>query len=156
MINNDIFRRLRFILNINDSKMIELFELANHKVERYEVSNWLKKEDDSSYREMTDNKLAIFLNGLIIHKRGKRDGEPPIHENRLSNNIILKKLKIAFDLKTDDILEMLKSIDKPIGEHELSSFFRNPNHSKFRLCNDQYLRNFLNAMLAKYRTNEVG
>ena len=151
MDNNDILRRIRYTFNFNDSKMIELFALANHKVNRAEISDWLKKEDERTFQELPDNMLAIFLNGLIVDKRGKREGVQPVPEDVLDNNIILKKLKIALDLQTDDIVELFESIDKKISIHEISAFLRNPKQGKYRACNDQYLRNFLSALQTYYR-----
>lgn len=146
MDNNDVIRRIRYIFDYNDSKMIELFGLADLKVSRSDISNWLKQESDKAFMELTDNQLAVFLNGLIIEKRGEREGLQPVPEKTLTNNIILKKLRIALDLKTDDILKMFILMDKRISENELSAFFRNPNQRKYRVCNDQYLRNFLNSI----------
>lgn len=153
MTNNDILRRMRNLFNYNDLKMIELFKLANLEVNKNEISNWLKKEDEPTYTEISDQQLASFLNGLIIEKRGKREGPQPIAEIRLSNNMILRKLKIALDLKTDDILDLYASINKKISKHELSAFFRNSEHKSYRHCMDQYLRNFLNALQNKYAQN---
>ncbi|MCK5906973.1 MAG: DUF1456 family protein, partial [Flavobacteriales bacterium] len=124
MDNNEIIRRIRYLFNFSDIKMIALFKLADYDVDKEEVSNWLKKEDDPLVVEMTDRELAIFLNGLIIEKRGKREGPQPEPEDRLSNNMILKKLKIALNLKTDDILDLFALVDKKLSKHELSSFFR--------------------------------
>lgn len=151
MDNNDVLRRVRYIFDINDSKMIELFGLANHKVKRSEVSDWLKREDEPTYQKMSDNKLALFLNGLIIDKRGQKDDSQLIAEQQINNNIVFRKLKIALNLKTDEILDLFKSIKKSISAHELSAFLRNPKQGKYRPCNDQYLRNFLNSLLEKYR-----
>jgi uncharacterized protein YehS (DUF1456 family) len=151
--NNDILRRIRYTFNFNDSRMIAIFALAGHQANREEISNWLKKDDDPDYQNCTDNHLAIFLNGLIIDKRGKKEGLPPIAEKRLTNNIIFMKLKIALNLKSGDILEMLDSADLRISEHELSAFFRKPDHKHYRECNDQILRNFLKGMQLKYRDN---
>jgi uncharacterized protein YehS (DUF1456 family) len=151
MNNNDILRRLRYTFDFNDSKMMELFELAGHEVNRAEISDWLKKEDDPAFHELTDKMLALFLNGLIIEKRGKKDDVQLIAERELNNNIILRKLKIALNLKTDDILAMFELMDKKISVHEISAFLRNPKQSQYRLCNDQYLRNFLSGMQKKYR-----
>ena len=95
MTNNDILRRIRYLFDFSDLKMIALFKLANYDVEKTDVSNWLKKEDDPLLIEITDKELAIFLNGLIIEKRGKREGPQPEPEDRLNNNMILRKLKIA-------------------------------------------------------------
>ena len=146
MNNNDVIRKIRYIFDYNDSKMIDLFGLIDMKVSRSEISNWLKADDDKAFVELTDNKLATFLNGFIIEKRGRKEGPQPIPEETLTNNIILKKLKIALDLKSDDILKMFILMDRRISEHELSAFFRNPKHRKYRECNDQYLRNFLNSI----------
>lgn len=151
MTNNDILRRVRYLFDYSDSKMIALFKLVNYDVSRADLSDWLKREDDPLLIEITDKELATFLNGLIIEKRGKREDPLPVAEDPLSNNMILKKLKIALDLKSDDILDMLASIDKKISKHELSAFFRNPDHKSYRDFLDQYLRHFLNALQAKYK-----
>ena len=151
MTNNDILRRIRYLFDFSDLKMIALFKLSNYDVQKAEVSDWLKKEGDPLLIEITDKELAIFLNGLIIEKRGKREGPQPEPEDPLSNNMILRKLKIALDLKTDDILDLFALIDKRISKHELSAFFRNPDNKSYRHCMDQYLRNFLNALQIKYK-----
>ncbi|MEI6694924.1 MAG: DUF1456 family protein [Bacteroidota bacterium] len=151
MNNNDILRRLRYTFDFSDSKMIEIFGLADVNVTRAEISDWLKKEDDAAYQELKDKQLAVFLNGLINDRRGKKEGEQAIPEERLDNNMIFRKLKIALNLKDEDILEILKLVDLRIGKHELSAFFRNPSQSQYRPCQDQFLRNFLHGMQLKYR-----
>ncbi|MEL7534985.1 MAG: DUF1456 family protein, partial [Bacteroidota bacterium] len=40
-----------------------------------------------------------------------------------------------------------------LSPHELSAFFRKHNHPKYRICKDQYLRNFLIGMQERYRPN---
>jgi len=151
MKNNDIMRRIRYTFDFSDSKMIELFGLAGHEVTQEQVISWLKKDNDPVYQELYDNQLAIFLNGLINDKRGKKEGVQPKPEKRLNNNIIFRKLKIALNLKDDDILEILELVDIRISKHELSAFFRNPNQNQYRPCKDQFLRNFLHGMQIKYR-----
>jgi uncharacterized protein YehS (DUF1456 family) len=131
--------------------MIALFKLANYEVGKKDVIGWLKKEEDPLFLEIADKELAIFLDGLIIEKRGKREGPQREPENRLNNNMILRKLKIALGLKTDDILDLFDSIDKKISKHELSAFFRNSDHNSYQPFKDQYLRNFLNALQTKYK-----
>jgi uncharacterized protein YehS (DUF1456 family) len=152
MTNNDILRRLRFTFNFNDTKMIELFGLAGQEVTRSQISDWLKKDDDPAYQKLNDNQLAIFLNGFINDKRGKKEGKQPVAERRLNNNIIFRKLKIALNLKDDDILEILKLVDLHISKHELSAFFRSPDQNQYRPCEDQILRNFLHGLQAKYHS----
>ena len=154
MDNNDIFRRIRYTFNYGDNKMIELFAMGNHQTNRAEISDWLKKEGDQTFQELPDKMLATFLNGFIIEKRGKREGDQPVAEEVLNNNIILRKLKIALDLKSDDILDMFELVGRSISTHELSAFLRNPKQSRYRECNDQYLRNFLSGMQERYRPYE--
>ncbi|HEB26299.1 MAG TPA: DUF1456 family protein [Porticoccus sp.] len=151
MTNNDILRRIRYTFDFSDSKMITIFGLADYKVSREQISAWLKKEDDPSYLSCNDTLLATFLNGLINHKRGKKDGVQPTPEKRLTNNIIFMKLKIALNLKAEDILEVMGLASFRLSKHELSAFFRKPGHKHFRECKDQVLRNFIKGMQLKYR-----
>ena len=153
MTNNDILRRIRYIFDFNDSKMIAIFGLADHQVTREQISDWLKKDDDPAYKKCSDTQLAIFLNGLINDKRGKKEGPQPKPEKHLNNNIILKKLRIALNLKAEDILEIMDLTNLRISKHELSAFFRKPDHKHYRDCKDQLLRNFLKGMQLKYRAN---
>jgi uncharacterized protein YehS (DUF1456 family) len=151
MTNNDILRRIRYIFDFGDSKMIAVFGLADHQVSREQISDWLKNDDDPAYRTCSDTQLAIFLNGLIYDKRGRKEGAQPEPEKRLTNNIILKKLKIALNLKAEDVLEILHLAGFQLSKHELSAFFRKPGHKHYRECKDQILRNFLKGMQLKYR-----
>ena len=154
MTNNDILRRMRYIFDFNDSKMIAVFNLADVQVSREQIIDWLKKDDDPAYKSCSDTQLAIFLNGLIIDKRGKKDGPQPEPEKNLNNNIIFRKLKIALNLKNEDVLEILGLADLRISKHELSAFFRRADHKHYRVCKDQILRNFLQGMQLKYRPGE--
>lgn len=154
MNNNDVIRRIRYLFHYSDLQMVSIFKLVNYDVEIEDVSDWLRKEDDPLLVKMTDKELATFLNGLIIEKRGRREGPLPEAEDHLTNNLILRKLRIALDLKTDDILDLLASINKGISKHELSAFFRNPDHKSYQPLMDQYLRNFLNALQAKKKSDK--
>lgn len=151
MNNNDVIRNIRYTFDYNDAKMVELFELANQQVNIEQVKNWLKKDTDELFQEIDDRNLAVFLNGFINEKRGKKEGEQPEPEARLTNNIILRKLKIALNLKDDDILEIFQLAGIRVSKPELSALFRNPNQSQYRECKDQFLRNFLYGMTKKYK-----
>lgn len=151
MTNNDILRRLRYTFDFSDSKMIEIFKLADYNVTREQVSNWLKKDDDDDYASCGDIPFSSFLNGLIIEKRGKQDKPLPEPDKKLTNNIILRKLKIAFNMKNEDVLAFLSTNGLSISKHELSAFFRRTDHKHYRLCKDQVLRNFLQGLQNQYR-----
>jgi uncharacterized protein YehS (DUF1456 family) len=154
MTNNDILRRLRYILNLSDHKMLITFQRAEPEVTLDQVNSWLKREDDPKAKDCNDKYLATFLNGLIIEKRGAKDDALPNNEKSLNNNVILRKLKIAFNLKSDEALEILSLADLNLSEHEFSAFFRRTDHKHYRLCKDQVLRNFLMGLQLKLRPAE--
>jgi len=153
MTNNDILRRIRYIFDVNDQKMISLFLLANHSVTREQISAWLKKDDDLAFQACFDKEMVNFLNGFIIDRRGTREGDQPKPEKKINNNIVFLKLKIALNLKALEILEVMALADFRISKHELSAFFRRPDHKHYRECKDQILRNFLLGLQLKYRDN---
>ena len=150
MTNNDVLRRIRYILDLNDSMMINVFAQADIDVSREQVSQWLKRDDDPDYESLNDKQMATFLNVRINHLRGKKEGEQPKPEKSLNNNIILRKLKIAFNLQSDEILAVLQLEGFSLSKHELSAFFRKPEHKHYRACKDQVLRNFLQGLQLKY------
>jgi uncharacterized protein YehS (DUF1456 family) len=151
MKNNDILRRLRYAFDFTDSKMISLFTLGGEEVSREQISDWLKKEEDPAFKSLHDIKLAVFLNGFINDRRGKKEGEQPQPEKQMTNNMILRKLKIALNLKEEDIIALLELAGMTMSKHEISAFFRSPEQSQYRLCKDQVLRNFIQGLQMKYR-----
>ncbi len=151
MTNNDLLRRIRYIFNFNDSKVINIFGQGDLETTREEISNWLKKDDDPAFIKLMDRQLTMFLNGLINDKRGKKEGAQPVPEKRLTNNIVFRKLKIALNLQSDDVMALLGLADFSLSNHELSAFFRKPGHKHYRECNDQVLRYFLIGLQLKHR-----
>ena len=151
MNNNDVIRRVRYTFDFSDDKMIEIFALADVEVTRAQISEWLKRDDDPDFKGIYDKDLARFLNGFINLKRGKREGPQPKPEKTLNNNLILRKLKIALNLRDDEMVEIFDLVDMRISKHEINAFFRKPTQSQFRFCKDQFLRNFLYGMQKKYR-----
>jgi uncharacterized protein YehS (DUF1456 family) len=154
MKNADILRRLRFAFDFNDDEMISIFAQGGHVTTRAEVSDWLKREEDDNHKPINDRLFATFLNGFIIKNRGSQNGEIPTPESKLTNNIILRKLKIALQFKEEDMLEMFKLASIKISKSEISAFFRNPSQDKYMECKDQFLRNFLDGLVKKYRNIE--
>ncbi len=148
---NDCLRRVRYILDLTDKEVIALFAEAGQYVTRTQVIDWLKKDDEPGYRECSDVMFATFLNGLINQRRGKKDGPQPRPEKSLNNNMVFRKLKIAFNLQAEEVLSILALADLNISAHELSAFFRRPDHKHYRDCKDQILRNFLTGLQIKYR-----
>ncbi len=147
MTNNDVLRGVRYILNVNETKLIEIISLADFKVSPDDLASFLKQEDEEGYKNCSDKVLAQFLNGLIVFKRGKIENGPPQSiETLITNNIILKKLRVAFQLKDHDIIQLIEKSGIKISKAELSSFCRKQDHRNYRECGNQFLRNLLKGM----------
>tara|TARA_R110001583_G_scaffold62367_5_gene183499 strand:- start:1700 stop:2158 length:459 start_codon:yes stop_codon:yes gene_type:complete len=146
MINNDLLRRISTILNFNNEKILSVFSLGQCLITAEQLTAFFKEKDDSAYQELADVELASFLNGLIIDKRGQKDGPERQAEQVLSNNIIFNKLKIALALKADEVTAILELAGLSLGKYELSAFFRNVNHKHYRDCNDDVLSTFLKGL----------
>lgn len=153
MINNDILRRVRDTFELSDSMMITVFEKVDCTVSSDQVGCWLKKNDDSDYKELSDLELATFLNGFINYKREKKEGVAREPETCLNNNLILMKLKIALNLRFEDVLEMLapfKLAEPPITKPVLNAYLRKSDLKQYRECPDQVLDYFLKEIQLKY------
>ncbi|MEE8729709.1 MAG: DUF1456 family protein [Rahnella inusitata] len=152
MMHNHVLRSVRYMLDMSEGQLIEILKTTGTPVSPDVMSRYLKKEDEEGYMEVPDEVMANFLNGLITFKRGKDDRFPaPEVEKRLTNNIMLKKLRVAFELKTEDLIAVLNAADFKVSEGELSAFFRKEGHKNYRPCGDQVLRYFLKGLTAKVR-----
>ncbi|WP_010134895.1 YehS family protein [Ochrovirga pacifica] len=150
MTNNDVFRRLKYAFNYTPQDMISFFNQVGLTITPEQITTYLAK--DTSEKENTsldDEQFANFLNGMIVHYRGKKEGIVPVAEQKLNNNIVFRKLRIALNLKDTDILALLKLAGFNFGKSELSAFFRKPGHHHYKKCQDQVLRNFLNGLYLK-------
>ena len=122
MLSNDILRSLRYTLKANNNDMVRILALS-------------------------DIILSGFLNGLIYDKRGKDPAAPELAlERRVNNNTVLKKLRIAFSLKTDDIVAIMTEQKYRVSVPEVTAMMRAPDHKNYRECGDQFLRNFLRGL----------
>jgi uncharacterized protein YehS (DUF1456 family) len=148
MTNNDTLRSLRYLLNSRDSQVVELIELAGYLATPGEVTAYLCKEDEPGYIACPDEVLAHFLDGMVFFKRGKDESRPaPPRELPVSNNLVLKKLRVAFELKDTDLIALIeKSGALKVTRSELGAFFRSRDHRNYRECGDQFLRNIFKAL----------
>ncbi|MBH0093403.1 DUF1456 family protein [Pseudoalteromonas sp. SCQQ13] len=151
MTNNDILRRIRYIFNLTDTAMVNVFAAAEHTVTTEQVIAWLTKEGEEAYTEISDTEFATFLNGFINTQRGKREGDQPAPESKLNNNIIFMKLRIALNMKAEDVIATLALVDFNLSKHELSAFSRKVDNKHYRVCNNQVLRLFLTGVQQQVR-----
>ena len=152
MLNNDVLRSLRYTLNISDAQMAEIMLLSGKQVALDDLVAMLKKEDEDGFTPCDDELMAHFLDGLVYFKRGKDESRPAQpFELPITNNMVLKKLRVAFELKDVDMHDVFAAAGFPISKPELSALFRQPGHKNFRLCGDQLLRNFLKGLTLRVR-----
>lgn len=156
MINNDILRSVRFIIDCPDNRMLAILRHVEPLADD-DFAPLLKKDDDAGFRQCSDELLSSFLDGLIIERRGRREGvTPPAPMLRLNNNEILKKLRIAFDLKQEDIESLMTRCDFKVTSSEISALFRKADHKHFRPCGDQFLRYLLKGLALRERPDQKG
>jgi uncharacterized protein YehS (DUF1456 family) len=154
MINNDILRSIRYMLDLGDAKVVAIVQLADagFPIAKEDVQAFLRKDDDPGYLECSDHVLAHFLDGLVVHLRGRNENLPPRPvEKRITNNLVLKKLRVAFELKDVDMHQVFADAGFPVSKPELSALFRQPDHHNYRACGDQMLRNFLKGLTLRVR-----
>lgn len=168
MINNDILIRLRYALDIKNTDMVEIFKLGGIKVTKDEVLKMLTKpkesyDDEDDYEVEDDESMKLnnatlesFLNGLITFKRGRQEPKPgqpetPALSNESVNNILLKKVKIALALTSEDMIDILAKAGVTITKGEVGAILRKKGHKNYKECGDKYARNFLKGLAVKYR-----
>jgi uncharacterized protein YehS (DUF1456 family) len=152
MRNTDILKSLRYILDINEAEMAEILKLAGYKPTRKEIADIFEDDNDEENPDTTHELTAYFLDGVIFHKRGKSDKHPPKPiRYPVTNNMVLKKLRVAFKLREGDILNILKPTGFQISASELSALFRREGQKNYRPAGDQVLRYFLKGLAEKER-----
>lgn len=152
MINNDVLRSVRYMLSINDAKMVEIVKLDSVDIDVTAMGSYMLKEGDPGFEPCPDQVMAHFLNGLVLFKRGKGDKFPaPAVELPITNNLVLKKLRVAFELKDIDLYQIFTAVDFRISKPELSALFRKEGTKNYRPCGDQMLRYFLKGLAQRIR-----
>ena len=158
MTYNDILRRFRYAVDLSNAVILETFKLSDHSVTQDQLHNFFKRETESGYRELSAEQMSAFLDGLIIYTRGRQDDNAPQSQRAqvsLNNNVILKKMRIALELREDDMLNLLDTADFSISRSELSALFRKKGHKNDKECGDQLLRNFINGLTKHNRIKKV-
>lgn len=162
MNNNDIVIRLRYALDIKDNDLLTIFHLGGVELSREELQILLTKQADEDLPKdavCSTQKLEAFLNGLITFKRGKapaRNGQAAqptflIANQKDVNNVLIKKVKIALSMTSDDVLDALRLAGVYASDGELSAILRKEGHRNYKVCGDRYARNFLKGLAIQHR-----
>ncbi|MEZ4321322.1 MAG: DUF1456 family protein [Myxococcota bacterium] len=150
MHNNEILRRLTASLSIDEARSVALFALGGIEVDGAGAQAWTGDPKAAGAAILGDAELAAFLDGLIAEQRGPRDPDAPVlavpEGWRLTNNEILKKLRIALQLQEDGVLRVLAAGGLAMGNRELTTLFRKPGNKHYRKAVDDVLLAFLNGL----------
>ena len=155
MINNDVMRSIRYMLDLGDARVVEITRLADpdFPLDKADIPALLKRDGEDGAVICSDRVMAHFLDGLILHYRGRDESQPPRPvETRITNNLVLKKLRVAFQLKDVDMHDIFQAAGFPLTKPELTALFRQPGHKHYRPCGDQILRNFLKGLNLRFRS----
>jgi uncharacterized protein YehS (DUF1456 family) len=147
--NNDVLRSIRYALDLPDAAIADMVKLAGGELVVADIAGLLKKEEEADFVPCEDELLMRFLDGLIVKNRGP-SGKPAVPA-LLSNNLILKKLRIAFELKEDDMHDIIALGGFELSKPELSALFRSTDSKNYRHCGDQLLRYFLRGLSLRLR-----
>ncbi|TVQ66775.1 MAG: DUF1456 family protein [Balneolaceae bacterium] len=156
MRNDDVILNIRYMLNISNSKIAEIIEMGGYKPKREEIEHLFREtKEEEEKDDVSDKLMAHFLDGLIYFKRGKSEKHPqPALTLPVTNNQILKKLRVAFKLREEHILKTLKNEGLTVSGSELNALFRDKSHRNYQPCGDQLLRYFLRGLTKKMRKLE--
>jgi uncharacterized protein YehS (DUF1456 family) len=155
MRNDDIIQSIRYILDVGEGEIANILKLTDYKPTRKEIEYIFDDTIPEDRKVDTTHELtAYFLDGLIYYKRGKSDKHPPRPiRTPVTNNMVMKKLRVAFKLRDDDILDILKSTGFDISKSEVNALFQKESHSNYMLAGDQVLRYFLKGLAEREREN---
>jgi len=144
---NEILYRIQKALNLTTEEMLEAYKLEDYKMEASHMESLLKRSQDDGFRVASYEELGLFLDGLVTLKRGpspKKSNEDEAVE--LTNNLILKKLRIAQELKEPEIEIIFSLADIELSKQQLASLFRKEGHKNFKVCSDELLMAFLDGL----------
>ena len=156
MTNNDVLRSLRYALELDNGTLVECFALADVDMPLTFLASLLKKDDEPGFEPLSDELLVRLLDGLVVKLRGPREeatSRPAEAPGPLTNNRILRSLRIGLGLKDTDVLGIMQLAGVTVTKSELGALFRREDHRNYQPCGDQFLRNFLKGTALWHRAS---
>ena len=156
MTNNDILKRLRYALNFDNVTMIEMFRRAGVGMTQSRIDAMMKKDEEEGFEHCPRSLLGSFLDGFVAYRRGPRpdSGSGPKKNLPLTNNVILRKLKIAMELRDEDIVAIMQLAGDDVSKAEISALLQKPDHKNYKECRDQFLRTFIKGLTLYTRKDD--
>ncbi len=152
---NDILYKIKTALSLDNETILEIYKLVEYEMSEEHLINILKKHQDKDYEDATYEELGLFLDGLVILKRGPSDKvqkEDDVVE--LSNNLILKKIRVAMELKEAELVILFALAEMTLTKRQIGSLFRKEGTKNFKACSDELLMAFLDGLEEFYYDGE--
>ena len=156
MNTNNILYKIQKALNLNSNEILKAYELEAYKMESTHLDSLLKRRQDKDFKLCSYEELGVFLDGLVTLKRGPSPKKSDTNEAvELTNNLILKKLRIALELKEAETEIIFSLGEAELSKQQLASLFRKEGHKNFKECSDELLMAFLDGLDEFYFVGEV-
>ncbi len=156
MNTNDILYKITKALSLSHEEILEAYTLENFKMDASHLENLLKKRQDKGFKACNYEDLGVFLDGLVTLKRGPSPKKSNDNEAvELTNNLILKKLRIALELKEAETEIIFSLGEAELNKQQLASLFRKEGHKNFKECSDELLMAFLDGLDEFYFVGEI-
>ncbi len=155
MKTNDILYKIQKALNLSQKEMLEAYKLAEYNMDTEHLDSLLKRRQDEGSKLCSYEELGVFLDGFVILKRGPSPKKKNDDVVELTNNLILKKLRIALELKEAETEIIFSLGEAELSKQQLASLFRKEGHKNFKECSDKLLMVFLDGLDEFYFTGEV-
>lgn len=146
MDTNEIIYKIKKALSLSDTDILKAYELESYTMSTEHLASLLTKRQEKSFKECSFEELGVFLDGLVTLKRGpspKKDEDAIVE---LTNNLILKKLRIALELKEPETEIVFGLGEVELSKQELKSLFRKAGHKNFKECSDELLMAFIDGL----------
>ena len=155
MKTNDILYKIQKALNLSQEEMLEAYKLAEYNMDATHLDSILKRHQDKGFKLCSYEELGVFLDGFVILKRGPSPKKKNDDVVELTNNLILKKLRIALELKEAETEIIFSLGEAELSKQQLASLFRKEGHKNFKECSDELLIAFLDGMDEFYFVGEA-
>ena len=153
---NDVLYKVTKALDLEEAEILKAYELEGYEMDPKHLEGLLKKRVDKGFELCSYEELGIFLDGLVTLRRDPSPKKPADDEAvALTNNLILKKLRIALELKEHKTEIIFGLGDVTLSKQELKSLFRKEGHKNFKACSDELLMAFLEGLDEFYYAGEM-
>ena len=152
---NEILYRIQKALHLTTDEMLEAYKLEEYEMDATHLESLLKRRQEKGFMLCSYEELGIFLDGLVTLKRGPSPKKPNNDEAvELTNNLILKKLRIALELKEAETEIIFSLADIELSKQQLASLFRKESHKNFKPCSNELLMAFIEGLDEFYYDGE--